>query len=95
MRKLMSFLVLVLFLSSCASGPELLKLYRKVGRKVDEAKKYATESTGKLLDFASSFGAMELEPNFKFVMEKDSIVQDKAWVTYKNPKGETETLQIW
>jgi hypothetical protein len=97
MRKLLSFLVLVLFLSSCASGPEKTaqNFTENLAKgKVDEAKKYATESTGKLLDFASGFGAMELEPNFKFVMEKDSIVQDKAWVTYKNPKGETETLQL-
>ena len=50
--------------------------------KMEEAKKYATESTGKMLDYSVQLGRNQsIEPNFKVEILKDSIVDNKAWVT--------------
>lgn len=96
--KLRAFLLSLLFIAvSCSSGPEASakKFTESLSQgKVDEAKKYATESTGKLLDFASSFGGFPVEPNYKFEMKKDSVVDNKAWVTFINQKGKEEVLQL-
>jgi len=97
MKKTFLLLSLSLLLFACSSGPE--KTARNFTEnmakgKVKEAKKYATESAGQLLDLAVSFGGMTVHPDFKFKMEKDSIVGDKAWVTYKGEEGELETLEL-
>lgn len=99
MKKVFAVLVtaVVLFSCSSASGPE--KVAKKftenlaVG-KVDEAKKYATEPAAKMLDLASAFGRLPLEPDFKLEAIKDSVVDNKAWVTYTNPKGKVETMEL-
>ncbi len=99
MKKVFVMLAVVALLFSCssASGPEkAAKNFTEnlAEGKVDEAKKYATESAGKMLDLASAFGGLPIEPNFKFEMIKDSVVDNKAWITYKNPKGDEETLEV-
>lgn len=99
MKKVFAVLAtaVVLFSCSSASGPE--KVAKKftenlaVG-KVDEAKKYATEPAAKMLDLASAFGRLPLEPDFKLEAIKDSVVDNKAWVTYTNPKGKVETMEL-
>jgi hypothetical protein len=60
---------------------------------VEEAKKYATEPTDKLLDMVSSMGKIPIEPDFKFEMLNDSIVGNKAWITIANPNGKSEVMQ--
>jgi len=47
--------------------------------KVEEAKKYATESTGMMIDFASGFGGLPVDPNYEFEFLKDSIVDKRAY----------------
>lgn len=84
-------------LFSCSSGPETaVKNFTEnlAQGKVDQAKKYATESTGKLIDFASSLGGLKIDPNYSFKMIKDSVVDNKAWVTFNNQKGEEETIEV-
>ena len=86
-----------LFLTSCSAGPEsTAKNFTEnlAKGKVDEAKKYAKETTGKLLDLASGFGGMPVDPNFQFKAEKDSIVDNTAWVTFTNQKGKKEKLKL-
>jgi len=97
MKRIFYTLAISALLFSCSSGPEkTVKNFTEnlAKGKVNEAKKYATESTGKLIDFASGFGGMPIDPNFKFEMIKDSIVDNKAWVTFINQKGKKETVEI-
>lgn len=97
MKKIITLLTLSLLLFSCSSGPEkAAKNFTEnlAKGKVDEAKKYATESTGKMIDFASGFGGLPINPNFKFEMIKDSIVENRAWVTFINQEGIKETIEV-
>lgn len=97
MRKMVIAFAFSAFLFSCSSGPEsAAKNFTEnlAKGKVDEAKKYATESTGMMLDFASGFGGLPIEPNFSFEMVKDSVEGDKGWVTFINQDGETETIKL-
>ena len=97
MKKIISILAVSTLLFSCSSEPSNVveKFTENLAKgKVDEAKKYATEPTGKMLDFASGFGALPIEPNFEFKMIKDSISENKAWVTFTNQKGKEETIEL-
>lgn len=97
MKKFITVLILSTLLFSCSSGPEsAVKNFTEnlAKGKVDEAKKYSTESTGKMIDFASGFGGLPVDPNFKFEMVKDSIVENEAWVTFTNQKGKKETIKV-
>ena len=97
MKKIISILSISALLFSCSSGPsDAAKNFTEnfAKGKVDEAKKYATESTGKMLDFASQLGKIKVKPNFKFEVLKDSIVENKAWVTLADSKGNKETIEL-
>lgn len=98
MKKIMLALAMSVLLFACSSGgPEaaVKNFSENVAKgKIDEAKKYATESTGAFLDLAKGFGSLPVDPNYKFEMLKDSIVDNKAWVTFVNQKGETETIEL-
>lgn len=97
MKKTITILALSAFLISCSSGPEkTAKNFTEnlAKGKVDEAKKYATESTGKMLDFASGFGGLPIEPNYKFNFIKDSIDENRAWVTFTNQTGKEEIINL-
>ncbi len=97
MKRIFVVLALSLFLFSCSSGPEnaVKNFTENIAKgKVDKAKEYATESTGKMLDMLSGFGAIPIEPNFKFEMIKDSIVENRAWVTFINQDGEEDTVEV-
>lgn len=90
-------LVAVFGLTACSQGPtDVAKNFsEKLAQgKVDEAKKYATESTGKLLDMVSGFGGVKVQPNFKFEPIKDSIVDEKAWVFFKDENGDKQTVEL-
>ncbi len=97
MKKVLTILALSAFLFSCSSGPEkAVKHFTEnlAKGKVEEAKKYATESTGKMLDFASGFGGLSIDPNFKFELLTDSVVDNKAWITFINQQGKEETVEV-
>ncbi len=96
MKKLISLLTFAL-LMSCSSGPQSVakNFSEKLAKgKVEEAKKLATESTGKLLDFMAGFGGVKINPDFECEIVKDSVVKNKAWVTLKDEKGEEKELQL-
>ncbi len=91
MKKSLFILGAITMLISCSKGPETENLAK--GR-VEDAKKYATETTGKLIDFASALGGLSVDPNFKFKSVKDSIVDNTAWVTFINAKGENDEIKL-
>jgi hypothetical protein len=43
---------------------------------------------------ASSLGSLHVNPNFTFKMDRDSVVDNMAWVTYINDKGRKEKIQL-
>ncbi|MDR0864373.1 MAG: DUF4878 domain-containing protein [Candidatus Symbiothrix sp.] len=97
MKKALFLVITIALMCSCSSGgpkDTARKFSENLAKgKIDEAKKYATESTGKLLDLASGFGGGKtLDPNFKFEFVKDSIVENKAWVTYKGSADKGEQI---
>lgn len=99
MKKILFLLATIALMCSCSSGPQKAaqNFSENLAKgKVDEAKKYSTESTGKMLDFASSMGGgSKINPDFKFTFVKDSIVDNRAWVTFKGAADEREqTLEL-
>lgn len=97
MKKIIAIAGAALLFVSCSNGPKntVQSFTENMAKgKVDEAKKYATESTGKLVDFAASVGGTPIEPNYKFEFIKDSIVDNKAWVKFKNQEGKEEEMQV-
>lgn len=97
MKKIISFLFLTIFLYACSSGPE--KAARNFAEnlskgKVEEAKKYATEPTGQLLDLASGFGGLPVNPDFKFNFIKDSVVNNRAWVFFEDENGKEDQIEL-
>jgi hypothetical protein len=61
---------------------------------VDEAKKYATEATGQMLDMASAFGGIEVNPEFEFTFLRDSVVDNSAWVYFTDEKGNEDVIEL-
>lgn len=62
--------------------------------KITEAKKYATESTGKLLDLVIASNGHNAKPNFEFEFIKDSISENNAWVKFKDKNGTKKSEEI-
>lgn len=98
MKKVITVIVLALMFFSCSSlGPESVAknfLENLAKGKVDEAKKYATEPTGKMLDLANNFGTLPVNPNFKFEMIRDSVVDNKAWVIFVDEEGKEDVVEL-
>ena len=100
MKKMLLFAALACLFVACSStsGPKdaAEKFLTNLAKgEIEEAKKYATPQTGMLLDFAAAFGQMPVNPDFQFNFVKDSIVDDRAWVTYTTEKGgEEEVVEL-
>lgn len=60
---------------------------------IDKAITYTTESSAKLLEFTKKFPIAK-DDKYKFTLIKDSISDDKAWITYKTIYGEEDVLTI-
>ncbi len=96
-KNLFVALISVFAFTACSSGPtDAARDFSESVAKgnIDEAKTYATESTGKLLDLANSVGAVKARSNFKFDVVKDSVVGDKAWVSFKDETGTEQQLEL-
>ncbi|MBJ2172789.1 DUF4878 domain-containing protein [Aureibaculum sp. A20] len=103
MKKIISISFLFLLIACSSSGPGNATknfLENMAHGKLEEAKKYATEPTGKMLDFAMSLGSnTSIEPDLEVEIIKDSIVGKKAWVTFIAHVGEgkiekEETIEL-
>ena len=60
--------------------------------KVEEAKKYCTESTAKMIDMSSSMGVIDINPNYKINCLRDSIVDNTAYVFYTENDATRERM---
>jgi hypothetical protein len=91
-------LLTVILLTGCGQSPKsTAKAFTEnlASGKVAEAKKYATEQTGQMLDFASSMGALPIEPNFQFIYVEESVDGNKATVKFKETKdGKVHDLDL-
>lgn len=98
MRKIILIAALSILLFSCSSNsPEKTAkfFWENIFKgKIKEAKKYATEPTGKLYEQIINIGGFPIDPDFKFIMTKDSIVKNRAWVTFKAPDGRNSTIEL-
>lgn len=75
-----------LVLSSCGDSPQsVAKNFTEnlAKGRISEAKKYATEPTGEMIEFASKIGAMPVNPDFRFVYVERTVDGDKATVVYR------------
>lgn len=62
--------------------------------KVEEAKKYATEATGQLLDMANALGGIEVKPDFEFTFLRDSVADNSAWVYFADEEGKEDVIEL-
>lgn len=86
------YAAVITFLSSCSQSPtEVTRKFTEniSNGKIEEAKKYASEGTAKMLDLAGSMGVMKVDPDFRFQKVRDSIANNRAWVTFVDGKNHT------
>ncbi|MEE1062417.1 MAG: DUF4878 domain-containing protein [Paludibacteraceae bacterium] len=99
MRKIFILVTMTLSLLSCCESPSAVfeKFSKAVAYgKVEEAKKYCTESTGQLLDLASKFGGIKVNPDYKIVILRDSVVGNKAYLYYiENESSREESVTLY
>lgn len=99
MKKTFFFILAAVALTACSKGPKdaAQNFTENIAKgNITEAKKYVTANTIPLLDMLNGFaGGMPKYPDYKFKMEKDSIVGDSvAWVTYITPEGKQDVLNL-
>lgn len=103
--KILLALCLALLLTGCGDKPAAVAekfSMAMVKGNFEEAKKYATENTGQLIDFVAALSegadnkeALSSGADFKFVLVKEEIEGDKATVFFKNDTEEkVESLTL-
>ena len=98
MKKFVILTLLVLLstlLSSCTDSPsEVAKKFSQAVAtgQVEEAKKYCTESTAKMLDMSAALGGMTENPNYKMNILRDSIVDNLAYVFFTENDSDMEQV---
>lgn len=96
-KNFLLILVLGLLFSCSSSGPEKTArafVDNLAQGKVDEAKKYATEATGQMLDMASALGGIEVKPDFEFTFLRDSVADNSAWVYFADEEGKEDVIEL-
>lgn len=97
MKRILLPFVLSLLFFSCTPGPgEVAKNFSEnfTHGKIEEAKKYATKETGDFLDAAKEFNLITVDTDYKFKKVKDSIVGNRAWVTFIDLDGEEDVFEL-
>ncbi len=94
MKKHLLGVIVLAFLFACSSNPSPKKtaelfLTNFFNGNISEIEEHTTESTFKILEFASSLGDMEAYPDFEFNFIRDSIVGNKAWVYFGDDEDES------
>lgn len=91
-------MIALLLLAGCGQSPKkTAKLFAEnvAEGNISEAKKYTTDQGAKILDMASSMGAIETNPDFKFVLVEEWVDDNKATVEFKDGKdGKTESVDL-
>lgn len=95
MKKLFILAVAALMMAACSVFNSPSNVAEKFSvavahGKTEEAKKYCTEGTGKVLDLAAAFGVEKVDPNYKFHFLRDSIVENVAYVFYTENESTIE-----
>ncbi len=96
-KNLLLILALGLLFSCSSSGPKKTAqafVDNLAQGKVEEAKKYATEATGQLLDMANAMGGIEVKPDFEFTFLRDSVADNSAWVYFVDEEGEEDVIEL-
>lgn len=94
---LMAVLSMFLFTACSPSPTSVAKDFSEAiaKGKYDDAKKYCTEPTGKLLDMASAFGGgTEVKPDFKFESIREEIDGETAKVFVKKGEDGEEAIDL-
>jgi len=87
--------LLSMMLVSCTESPSRVakKFSQAVATgQVEEAKKYCTESTAKMLDMSAALGGMTENPNYKMNILRDSIVDNLAYVFFTENDSDMEQV---
>lgn len=97
MKNIYLLFISALFLFSCSPGPD--RVAKKFSENfthghIEEAKKYATKTTGQFLDMANEFNLITIDPDYTFKKVKDSVVGDRAWVTFIDLDGEEDVFEL-
>ncbi|MBR4713762.1 MAG: DUF4878 domain-containing protein [Paludibacteraceae bacterium] len=85
-----------MLLVSCADSPSEVaeKFSHAIATgQVDEAKKYCTESTAKVLDMSAALGGLTENPNYKMNILRDSVVDNLAYVFFTEDDS-TSVVQV-
>lgn len=62
---------------------------------IGKAKELSTEPTAELLDLASSFGGLDIDPDFEFELIEESVDGNRAKITYRNKAdGKVDTIDL-
>lgn len=90
MKKFFAFAILALLMVSCNTPSRVAEKFSVAVShgKVDEAKKYCTENTGKMLDMSAKLGGLSVDPDYEMTILRDSVVGNTAYVFYTE-KGST------
>lgn len=100
MKNLIRLLLLLIAFTfaSCNPSPKkvALNFIENLNKgNTEKAKKYATEATGSMIDMALMMGLNEhFNPDFTYKVYKDSIVNNRAWVKFKDPRNPNSKIQI-
>ena len=98
---IMAFTTFLVACSSSGPGDTAEKFMTHLAHaEFTEAKQYASQSTGELVEMMGKMGAamggkMEDDKDFKFVLEEENIEGDKATVKFrKKEQGKIQTVHL-
>lgn len=95
-RYIVCFLTLCFLYSCSRSHTDVARDFAEnmAKGKIGEAKKHATEATGNMLDFASGMGSLSIQPDYKFEIVRDTVVDNRAWVVFLDGNNKEETMHL-
>ena len=97
-KKIAAVLSFVLIMSGCSSGPSDTAekfLSHLAAGEITKANELATQSTAGLINLASSFGGLPVDPDFDFQLVSENIDGNKATIKYRSkPNGKIETIHL-
>lgn len=96
MKKFFVFAVMAILFASCNTPSKVAEKFSKAvaNGKVEEAKKYCTENTGKMLDLSATLGGIDIQPNYKMNILRDSVVENIAYVFYTENESPREHKMV-
>ncbi|HMG14701.1 MAG TPA: hypothetical protein VK590_04595 [Saprospiraceae bacterium] len=96
MKKLFYFIIILSVVTACSEGlnsPKIVVkkfMFNLTHGNLEEAKKYCTDESVKLLAMSSMFAGKNGYKELNYKILRDSIVGDQAWVFYLNNETKNE-----